>query len=335
MERDWSSCLFAFDSSTKERPTTNTLTTLLYYLLTYHCAFVLYSAKRHPRDVGYRKAFYLWQTFWCSHWQRSYSSSLETQSLSTLTVSSMTNVDLGSVDAPNQTPQPAGGNAEQTPLATAPSSADAPSGGSLPAPPPPPSFAARHPGGAPLQAGAPMSSPYNSSQTPSNEMQRSGYSNLSTKDMVLRIIREAARDSAQASAVTLHSGDVVAAARTTAAAFEEVYFPSDKKDGTFSTERTPGSENKFTTQAVLETLSGDDRIRAADNEKSQALKHVQHMPAFPGADTKRDLMSGRTGGRKSYRQPSVVLISFFGFTHQTQGPGRLSTLSDSGIFEVY
>ena len=89
----------------------------------------------------------------------------------------------------------------------------------------------------------------------SDESKKTDYKPSSTEDMVIRMVREAAAQAAVAAATTLHHGDPVQAAKATASALVKV-FESDV--GGKSTPASGYSENKFTTQAILESLSGPD-----------------------------------------------------------------------------
>jgi hypothetical protein len=93
--------------------------------------------------------------------------------------------------------------------------------------------------------------------------------------MIEKVIYEAASQAAVTSALTIHAGDPNAAAMAAASSLHDVFKMTLGKPRTPGTANTFSTENKFTTQAVLEGMTTEDRRRALDKEKSQLLKHAQ------------------------------------------------------------
>ena len=103
------------------------------------------------------------------------------------------------------TAMPKGSSSE--PAATAQTSASS-VGGRLVLPPDPPTFPARVLGPERLEAGSKLlPQPYASDKTPVGETLLTDYATLSSKDMIEKVIYEAAGQAAVTSALTIHAGD--------------------------------------------------------------------------------------------------------------------------------
>ena len=131
----------------------------------------------------------------------------------------------------------------------------------------PPAFAAQRLAQEELQAGKLKPPPFNSPQAAAEEVKRTDFAGMSSKDCAKKVILEATKEAAVQSAMAMHEGDTKAVALTVAEALQEVFakeFLTDTvKTFNASTNPTPSStsdfNNKFVTQAVLDSLSLEDR----------------------------------------------------------------------------